>query len=190
MRTSQAVVAVLLMGIVFVLATLSEETNAQAGMSNETLIKRGEMLAMFGGCHDCHTPKIMTAKGPVPDATRLLSGHPSSEKLPPAPAGVVGPGRWGAVTNNNLTAWVGPWGTSFAANLTPDKKTGLGNWTLNMFSKAMRTGKHVGVGRPILPPMPWLSIAALSDQDMKALFAYLKSLKPISNPVPQPLPPS
>jgi hypothetical protein len=53
----------------------------------------------------------------------------------------------------------------------------------------MRTGKHLGVGRAILPPMPWPGVAALTDEDLKALFAYLQSLKPISNLVPQPIPP-
>jgi hypothetical protein len=84
---------------------------------------------------------------------------------------------------------VGPWGTSFAANLTPDKASGLGGWTVDQFIKTMRTGKHLGVGRPILPPMPWFDVAVLRDADLKALFAYLRSVKPISNAVPAPLPP-
>src|SRR4030095_7117770 len=93
--------------------------------------KRGEYLVNYGGCSDCHTPKIMTSKGPAPDPSRLLSGHPANAQLPPVPPGVVGPnpGQWGAITNNDLTAWVGPWGTSYAANLTPDVATGLGGWT-------------------------------------------------------------
>jgi len=92
------------------------------------------------------------------------------------------------VASNDATAWVGPWGISFAANLTPDA-TGLGGWTEEQFIQTMRTGKHLGVGREILPPMPWFGVAALPDEDLKALFAYLQSLKPISNNVPQPLPP-
>jgi hypothetical protein len=78
---------------------------------------------------------------------------------------------------------------SFAANLTPDKVTGLGNWTADLFIKTMRTGKHLGVGRPVLPPMPCNDIAMLTDGDLKAMFAYLKSLKPLVNAVPQPIPP-
>jgi mono/diheme cytochrome c family protein len=154
---------------------------------NEVL-RRGELLAKFGGCHDCHTPKLMTAKGPELDTSRLLSGHPAKASLPPVPQGVVGPTQWGAVATNDLTAWVGPWGISFAANLTPDA-TGLGGWTDEQFIRTMRTGKHLGVGRAILPPMPWFGVAALPDADLKALFAYLQSLKPIANQVPQPLPP-
>ena len=163
---------------------------AQTSAGNSQ-IKRGEYLATFGGCHDCHSPKVMTPNGPAPDKTRLLSGHPADAQLPSIPPGVVGPtpSQWAALTNGDLTAWVGPWGISFAANLTPDKATGLGGWTVDQFIKTMRTGKHLGVGRPILPPMPWFDVAVLSDADLKALFAYLKSMKPVQNPVPPPVPP-
>jgi hypothetical protein len=102
---------------------------------------------------------------------------------------VLGPGKWAALTNDDLTAWVGPWGTTFAANLTPEMATGLGAWTAEQFIQTMRTGKHLGVGRPILPPMPVYALAAMTDPDLTALFAYLKSLKPIKNQVPPPLPP-
>ena len=162
------------------------ETSAAASQ-----IKRGEYLTTFGGCNDCHSPKVMTPNGPAPDKTRLLSGHPADAQLPPIPPGVVGPApnQWTALTNSHLTAWVGPWGTSFAANLTPDKATGLGGWTADQFIKTMRTGKHLGVGRPILPPMPWFDVAVLSDADLKAIFAYLRTLKPVSNAVPAPVAP-
>jgi len=152
-------------------------------------VKRGEYLVGFGGCGDCHTPKRMTPKGPEPDPTRLLSGHPATANLPTIPNGVVGPEKWGAITNNDLTAWVGPWGVSFTSNLTPDKSTGLGSWNDDMFIKTMRTGKHLGVGRDLLPPMPWFGLAVLTDDDLKAIFAYLQSIKPIKNQVPQPIPP-
>jgi mono/diheme cytochrome c family protein len=151
-------------------------------------VQRGELLARFGGCHDCHTPKIMTPTGPQLDTSRLLSGHPSHASLPAAPQGVIGPTQWGALATNDLTAWEGPWGISFAANLTPDV-TGLGPWTAQDFIHTMRTGKHLGVGRALLPPMPWFNLEALTDQDLTALFKYLHSIKPISNQVPQPIPP-
>jgi hypothetical protein len=151
-------------------------------------IRRGELLATFGGCHDCHTPKVMTPNGPQSDTSRLLSGYPSHASLPTVPNGVIGPTQWGALATNDLTGWAGPWGISFAANLTPDV-TGLGPWTDQQFIQTMRTGKHLGVGRALLPPMPWFDAAALTDQDLKALFKYLRSLKPISNQVPQPIPP-
>ena len=164
---------------------------AQTHIASRPELRRGEYLVKYGGCSDCHTPKNTTPQGPVPDPARMLSGHPADAQLPPVPAGVVGPTptQWGAITNNDLTAWVGPWGTSYAANLTPDPETGLGKWTADQFMKTMRTGKHLGVGRPVLPPMPWYDVAVLNDADLKAVFAYLQSLKPIRNAVPPPLPP-
>ncbi len=152
-------------------------------------VARGEYLVNVGGCSDCHSPKVFTAEGPEPDMSRLLSGYPANAKLPPMPTGVIGTDKWGAITSNDFTAWAGPWGVSFAANLTPDV-TGLGNWTPENFIQAMRTGKHTGVGRPILPPMPWMVIAKMTDEDLRAVFAYLKSLPPVSNAVPAPLPPA
>jgi hypothetical protein len=151
-------------------------------------VHRGALLAQFGGCHDCHTPKVMTPTGPQLDTSRLLSGYPSHVPLPAAPQGVIGPTQWGALATNDLTAWAGPWGISFAANLTPDV-TGLGPWTAQDFIHTMRTGKHLGMGRALLPPMPWLDSAVLTDQDLTALFKYLQSVKPISNQVSQPIPP-
>lgn len=161
---------------------------AQGGKRSEEL-RRGEYLARYGGCNDCHTPKRMTDKGPQLDASRLLAGHPQGETVPPVPAGALTPGGWMAITNAHLTAWAGPWGVSYAANLTPDKRTGLGAWTADQFVKTMRTGKHLGVGRPVLPPMPVEAIASLTDADLRALFAYLQSLAPIENQVPQPTAP-
>ncbi|HTL58525.1 MAG TPA: hypothetical protein VL361_22750 [Candidatus Limnocylindrales bacterium] len=148
-------------------------------------VARGKYLVSFGGCNDCHTPLKVTNKGPVPDLSRMLSGHPENIKLPPAD---LKPGPWFAVTAG-MTAWAGPWGVSYAANLTSDRNTGLGIWTAQMFIKAMRTGKHMGNGRDILPPMPWQDVAQLTDEDLKAMFAYLQSVPPISNHVPLPVGP-
>ena len=153
-------------------------------------IQRGEYLVIVGGCHDCHSPKILTPKGPEPDPARLLSGFPADVKLPKIPDGIIGTDHWGGLFTNDLTAWVGPWGITFAANLTPDEQTGLGLWTEDLFIKTMRTGKHLGTGRDILPPMPWFNYARLSDDDLKAMFAYLKTLKPVKNAVPAPMPPA
>jgi hypothetical protein len=89
--------------------------------------------------------------------------------------------------NDNLTAFVGPWGMSFAANLTPDEQTGIGLWSEEHFINAMRTGKHMGAGRPILPPMPWSNLSRATDEDLQAMFAYFKSLKPVRNQVPAPV---
>jgi mono/diheme cytochrome c family protein len=149
-------------------------------------IARGKYLATYGACSDCHTPLKLTEQGPVPDLTRMFSGHPQEAKLPPPE---LKPGPWFAATAG-MTAWAGPWGVSYAANLTPDRNTGLGIWTEGMFIQAMRTGKHMGDGRAILPPMPWQSVAALTDEDLKALFAYLRSVPPVANRVPAPLGPN
>jgi mono/diheme cytochrome c family protein len=149
-------------------------------------IARGKYLVAYGGCNDCHTPLKMTDKGPAPDFAGLLSGHPEAAKLPPPPKTDDNP--WFAATAG-MTAWAGPWGVSYAANLTPDHTTGLGIWTEDMFFQAMRTGKHMSAGRDILPPMPWQNLAALNDADLGAIFAYLRSIPPVNNHVPEPVMP-
>jgi mono/diheme cytochrome c family protein len=157
----------------------------EAKAKSRSQVQRGEYLVRFGDCSACHTPLQMGPNGPEPDQTRFLSGHPETTKLPPAD---LKPGPWFAATAG-MTAWAGPWGTTYAANLTPDQNTGMGIWTEEMFIKAMRTGRHMGDGRPILPPMPWQAAATLSDEDLKAIFAYLKSLPAVRNRVPEPLGP-
>jgi mono/diheme cytochrome c family protein len=150
-------------------------------------IERGAYLVRTMGCNDCHTPLKMGPKGPEPDMTRALTGHPSDLVMPPPPQLPPGPWAWlGAATS---TAFAGPWGVSFTANLTPDPATGLGKWTEDMFIATMRTGRHEGKGRPIKPPMPYFIIGALNDADIKALFAYLQSLPPVKNRVPDPVDP-
>ncbi len=152
-------------------------------------VARGRYLVTLGGCNDCHTPKRFTPAGPVPDSSRFLAGHPADSKIPPVPSGVLGPDRWGALVTPTLTAWAGPWGVSFTANLTPDP-SGLAGWTPEQFIQTMRTGKHLGVGRQILPPMPWYDIGQLTDDDLRAIFAFLRTVRPVQNPVPAPLPPA
>jgi mono/diheme cytochrome c family protein len=149
-------------------------------------VARGKYLVGFGSCHDCHTPFVMGPKGPGPDMTRALSGHPAAAGIP-APPALKGPWAWAGTDTN--TAFAGPWGLSFTANLTPDKETGLGNWTEEMFIAALRTGRHEGRGRPIVPPMPWRFVGSLNDDDLKAVFAYLQSLPAIRNRVPSPIDP-
>jgi mono/diheme cytochrome c family protein len=160
---------------------------AAAAPADADRIARGKYLVDFGSCNDCHTPWKMGPKGPEPDMTRALTGHQADVKMPPAP--VLPPGPWMTVASATMTSWAGPWGVSFTANLTPDKETGLGDWTEEMFIATMRTGRHQGKGRPILPPMPWFSLNALSDDDLGAVFAYLQSLPPVRNKVPQPIDP-
>jgi mono/diheme cytochrome c family protein len=153
------------------------------------MVSRGQYLVKLGGCGDCHSPKIFSEHGMEENPDLLLSGHPASEPVPEFPAAVLGPDKWGAVGSSSFTAWAGPWGVSFAANLTSDKKTGLGEWTEEQFIDSMRKGKHRGFGRPILPPMPWPNMAKVTDHDLKAMLAYFQSTKPISNKVPAPIPP-
>lgn len=159
--------------------------------AKEDIIARGEYLVKFGGCNDCHSPKIFTANGPEDDTTRLLSGHPADMPAPAIDTALVAPGRF-VLCTQDLTVWYGPWGISFPINLTPDTATGTGAWTDELFIKAMRTGKHLGSesARSILPPMPWYTLASLTDEDLKAILAYLHSIKPISNQVPEPVPPT
>jgi hypothetical protein len=88
-----------------------------------------------------------------------------------------------------LTSFTGPWGTSFARNLTPDNATGIGRWSEQDFIKVLRTGIRLN-GEPLRPPMPWEWHSQLTDDDLRAMFAYLRSIPPISNEVPEDLPPS
>src|SRR6185369_17030015 len=140
-----------------------------------------------GGCHNCHTPVKMGDSGPKPDMTRALSGHPETMAIGTGPNLGQGPWLWASAATN--TAFAGPWGISYAANLTPDVNTGLGIWTEDMFIRAIRTGRHMGTSRPINPPMPWPMYRNATDGDLKAIWAYLRSLKPVSNHVPEYLEP-
>ena len=167
---------------------LAQQKKGDAKMKER--IARGKYLVTAMGCSDCHSPKVFGPKGPDIDTTKLLSGHPAGQKLPEVPKGVIAPDQWGALASNDFTAWAGPWGVSFTRNLTPDVATGIGSWNDAIFIKALRTGKHMGEGRDILPPMPWPVYAQLSDKDLKAIFAYLHSLKPIENAVPDPISPT
>jgi mono/diheme cytochrome c family protein len=172
-----------------ILTLISCNQNEKKEMTKEEMQKRGAYLVNLGGCNDCHSPKVFTNMGPVPDTTRLLSGHPADSKLPPIDPNMVQPGKW-YLGSSDMTAWVGPWGISYVANLTPDEPTGIGTWTEEVFIKALKSGKHMGIGRPILPPMPWQPIGQSTDEDLKAIFTYLKSLPPVRNKVPDPVPPN
>lgn len=156
-------------------------TTAEAAKPSPA-IERGRYLVTVAGCNDCHTPLKMGERGPEPDTARMLSGHPQDLRMPPAPA-ASGPWTWsGAATN---TAFAGPWGVTYATNLTPDENTGIGIWTEEIFVKTLRTGRHWGVARPILPPMPWQNYSRMSDEDLKAIYAYLRSVPAVKNRVPE-----
>jgi hypothetical protein len=154
-------------------------------ISHDSLVKRGKYLVEIMGCHDCHSPKKMGPQGPYPDPDRLLSGQPADMPIAKFDTGTTK--NW-VLFNGMLTTTVGPWGISFSANITSDS-TGIGAWTEQQFFRAIREGKYKGLenSRPLLPPMPWPGIAKASDDDLKAIFTYLKSTKPVKNVVPQPL---
>jgi mono/diheme cytochrome c family protein len=150
-------------------------------------VERGRYLVSAIGCGACHTPKAMTPAGLKSDASRFLAGHPEGASLGPPPS--LAPGPWVAVSAWDTTAWAGPWGVSYSANLTPDENTGIGSWSEETFVRALRTGRHMGVSRPILPPMPWGAFRNFSDEDLRSIYAYLKTVPPVRNRVPEPLPP-
>ena len=151
-------------------------------------VKWGEHLVTVMSCGDCHTPKKMGPMGPEQDSSLGLSGHPA--KMPPPDVDRKAMESKGLVVTNTLTAWVGPWGISYAANITSDT-TGIGMWTEDQFIYCLRNGKFKGMegSRTLLPPMPWQSFRYMTDDEMKAIFAYLKSTKPIMNLVPTAAPP-
>jgi hypothetical protein len=160
-------------------------------LTQAQMVAKGEYLVNAGHCNDCHTPKLMTKDGPVPDETKLLEGSPEGMPLPKIDTSQISPGKW-YLGSSDLTAWVGPWGISYAVNLTPDSATGSGTWTEELFIKILRTGKFMGseAGRPIMPPMPWLEIGKMTDEDLKCIFAYLKSIPPKRNSVHAYVPPN
>jgi cytochrome c553 len=178
-------------GVAVVIAvTAVRALGLSRGMPRKTAdarVARGRYLVSAMGCASCHTPKTMGPGGPRADESRFLAGHSESSDLGPPPR--IDGGRWVAVSSWDTTAWAGPWGISYSANLTPDENTGLGSWSEDTFVRALRTGRHMGVSRPILPPMPWGAFRNLSDDDLRAIYAYLRTVTPIRNRVPEPGPP-
>lgn len=150
------------------------------------LATRGKYLVTITGCNDCHTPKKMGPKGPELIEEMLLSGFQGKNAIPEFDKERTQKGF--AEMSPDMTAAAGPWGISFAANLTPHE-TGIGNWTFEQFKTAMTQGKYKGMenGRPLLPPMPWFNFTEMKDEDLRAIFAYLKSIKPVENVVPSPV---
>jgi mono/diheme cytochrome c family protein len=147
-------------------------------------VERGNYLVTTSGCHDCHTPMKMGAQGPEPDVSRMLSGHPEALAMPPAPRLPAGP--WLVVSSATNTAFAGPWGVSFASNLTPDAGSGLGEWTERNFKDTIRSGRHLGRGRQVLPPMPIPAYKHFNDADLEAIYAYLRTIPAVKNRVPEP----
>lgn len=185
--------AMLGFGLAFTLASCSSQENKSekpvvAVSSEKELIQRGEYLVTTMGCNDCHSPKKMGPKGPEVIPELLLSGYPADRPIVKFDSPLIKQGF--AQLYPDLTAAAGPWGISFAANLTPDE-TGIGNWTEDQFKMALKKGKYKGLEneRMLLPPMPWFNFINLKDEDAHAMFLYLKSLKPVKNLVPSPIAP-
>lgn len=169
--------------------TAGGDPTSEASPAGDTasLVKRGEHLVLTSACHDCHTPLKLGKNGPEPDMSRMLSGHPEGFQVPPPPK-LSGP--WMSAATATNTAWSGPWGVSHTANLTPDRETGLGEWTLDNFVQTIRTGRHLGRGREILPPMPIPAYSNFSDDELRAIFSYLRTIPAVKNRVPAPVPPA
>lgn len=166
-----------------------KEVPEEIKLTRQDSIKRGEYLVKTIGCHDCHSPKKFGERGPEEIPELALSGYQAGDSLPVINQQALSAG-W-MLMAADLTAFVGPWGVSYSANITSDE-TGIGNWTSERFKTAMREGKLKGDknGRMMLPPMPWQNFAKLSDEDLEAMFKYLQSTKPVNNPVPPPIPPA
>lgn len=165
----------------------ASEKKKSIAMTEAEKVQRGSYLVNAIGCDDCHSPKEITAAGFEIIPELRLSGYQSANHSPKADSNVVKEG-W-LLFGGDLTTAVGPWGQSFAANLTSDA-TGIGNWKEEQFIKAIREGKYKGLDntRPLLPPMPWFVYKNLTDDDLKSIFAFLKSTNPVKNVVPAPKP--
>ena len=147
-------------------------SNASNG-GYESQVKWGAHLVTIGGCNDCHTPKKMGPNGPENDTSLMLSGHPAQQ--PPPAFDVKEAAKKGLILTQSFTAWMGPWGITYAANITSDS-TGIGMWTEAQFLKALKEKKWMGLDntRPLMPPMSMMPATQMSDDEMKAIFAYLK----------------
>jgi len=186
MRSVVAIPALALLGLAAARGLKPTETEASPTDLAAERVARGEYLVTIGGCNDCHTPWILGEKGPEPDMTRMLSGHPADFVMPQAQPS---DGPWLVSMAATNTAFAGPWGVSFAANLTPDELTGTGAWTEEIFMNTIRSGKHWGQSRDLLPPMPWFNYRKMTDEDLKSVFAYLRTIPAHHNAVPLPIPP-
>lgn len=150
--------------------------------------EKGEYLLTMMGCHDCHSPKQPGPGGPEMIPELMLSGFPADNQLPEFSQEALENG-W-VLMSPDLTAAAGPWGVSYAANITSDE-TGIGNWSLEQFKRALTEGKAKGLenARDLLPPMPWQNYTEITEEDVKSLYYYLQSTPPVENVVPQPIAP-
>lgn len=176
-----------LVGLISCTSKVEKKEVVDAPPSKEQMVERGRYLVSTIGCEDCHSPKMMTDHGPVPDPATRFAGHIDGDLTAKVNKDALK--DW-ALFSMGLTAAVGPWGISYAANISSDD-SGIGTWSEEQFIRALREGQFKGlVGtRKLLPPMPWQDFANLSDEDLKAIYLYLKSTKPVHNVVPPPVSP-
>lgn len=182
-----AAMLIMIGGALFACSNASSEEKKQPVPTQAEMVKRGEYLVSSIGCDDCHSPKRFGPNGPEIIPELRLSGYPADRPQQKPEMNALKQG-W-MLFAPDLTSAVGPWGVSFSANLTPDE-TGLGNWTEQNFLTAIRHGKSKGLenNRNLLPPMPWMEYKNLTDEDLKSVFAYLKTLPAVHNVVPAPKP--
>src|SRR5687768_12905984 len=159
---------------ILLLAGTGQAQQRAGGAAAGASVDRGKYLVSITGCHDCHSPKT---QGMTPDPARLLSGRPSTTKMPSKADSEIH-------ASLDFTAFYGPWGQTVASNLTPDPATGLPGRGYNekTFIQAMRTGKKPN-GTAMQPPMPVEVYQNLSDDDLRSIWMYLQTLKPIRNAV-------
>ena len=135
--------------------------SAAAALAADPAAERGKYLVSIAGCNDCHTPGYFLGK---PDMARFLGGSEVGFEIP------------------GLGVFHGP-------NLTPDKETGIGNWTDEQVLTALQKGARPD-GRMLAPIMPWHAFANLTPDDAKGIVAYLRTLQPVKNKVPGPFGPT
>jgi hypothetical protein len=182
-----AITAMVTIALVACSESTASKKRENIAMTEQEMIQRGSYLVNAIGCDDCHSPKKMTANGfEIIPELRLSGFNPEMASLKPKIDAVKE--GW-MLFGTDLTTAIGQWGQSYAANLTSDA-TGIGNWKEEQFIKALREGKYKGLDntRALLPPMPWFVYKNLTDDDLKSMFAFLKTTKPVKNVVPAPKP--
>lgn len=186
MRKSEPLVYIfIIVALIFFTSLFIPNLYASKEDSKNAAIKRGKLLTEQFGCVYCHSPKKEMNGELVIDEERIFSGHPEGKVMPDITPELVGPGKWMGLYTMGMTAWGGPWGITYSANLTPDKETGIGNLSKTEFISLIRLGIHSSMTRTIQPPMPWSEISRLHEDELGAIYIYLNSIKPVKNKVPE-----